>query len=147
MAEIGALVAGLSIAAKIAENLYIFKRKAKNCSSVIEGLLQIVQNVERDRDLVRRTVADLNTRPDAATVGSDLLNALESLERPLNDLNQRLRDLNAREPTQLSRFVLSYKYEACRDELEVFQRQIDNGYRSLHLALSITQLYSCPLLL
>jgi hypothetical protein len=138
MAEIaGPVLAVLGIAGKIAKNLYLFIKKVENCSHLIRGLHQLVQGVERDTERVKRVAEELSRQPNASIVASELLDALESLERPLKDFDQRLGDLHQGKPTRLGSLILTYKYEACRDELEAFQRQIDHGYRSLLLALSL----------
>jgi len=135
-------IAGLSLAVigaagNIAKNLYIFINRVENCSNVIHALLQIVRDVERDTERVKRTAAELSRWPNASILVSELHNALEYLERPLKAFEQRLGDLYEGQPTQLGLLILACKYEACRDELEAFQRQIDNGYRSLLLTVSL----------
>jgi hypothetical protein len=134
MAEITLAVIGF--AGNIANNLLHFINRVRNCSREIRTLLQIVLNVQRDTERVRQAAAELSLQPNASTLASELLLALESLEGPLRNLNQRLGDLHRGQPTP---FILAYRYEACRNELEAFQRQIALGYHSLQLFLLLAR--------
>ncbi|KAI9787478.1 MAG: hypothetical protein M1839_000007 [Geoglossum umbratile] len=141
MAEIAGLsFAVIGIARQIAKNLCRFISKAKNCSDIIHTLHQDVQRVERDTRRVEQAATKLNSGPGASTLADGRLDALKSLQMPLSAFHQKLGDLHEGQPTSLGRLILTFRYEACRDELVTFQQQIDNEYRSLQLAILLAQL-------
>jgi hypothetical protein len=138
-------VAGFSLAivgsaAKIAKNLYVFINKVETCPHIIRALHQILQLVQRDVEQVRWATAELSRRPNASTLASKLLAALEFLEKPLDDFDQKLGSLHKGKPTRLGRLILACKYEACQGELETFLRLINSGYNSLQLTLKLAEL-------